>query len=48
MYVHPMVLKNEAGESLDRFANDVGIPNLLVYDGAGEQVGWKSHFDKSV
>jgi hypothetical protein len=48
MYVYPMVAKREAGESLDHFVNDVGIPNELVYDGAGEQVGRKSKFDQSV
>jgi hypothetical protein len=48
MYIFPMVSKSEAGESLDRFVNDVGIPNELVYDGAGEQVGRQSHFDQSV
>jgi len=48
MYVYPMIAKREAGESLDRFVNDVGIPNELVYDGAGEQVGRKSQFDKSI
>jgi hypothetical protein len=39
MYVYPMASKSEAGESLDHFVNDVGIPNDMVYDGAGEQVG---------
>jgi hypothetical protein len=48
MYVYPMVAKGEAGESLDHFVNDVGIPNELVYDGAGKQVGRKSKFDQSV
>ena len=48
MYVYPMSSKREAGESLDQFVNDVGIPNQLVYDGAGEQVGRRSQFDKSV
>jgi hypothetical protein len=39
--------KHEASESLDHFVNDVGIPNELVYDGAGKQVGRNSHFDQS-
>jgi hypothetical protein len=46
MYIHPMVSKREAGESLDALVNDVGIPNKMVFDGAAEQVGRKSVFDK--
>jgi hypothetical protein len=26
----------------------LGIPNQLVYDGAGEQVGHRLHFNKSI
>jgi hypothetical protein len=49
MYVYPMVSKREASESLDHFINYVGIvPNELVYDGAGGQVGRKSKFDQLV
>jgi Integrase core domain. len=48
MYVYPMVSKGKAGEPLDRFVNDVGIPNQMVYDGAGEQTGRSSKFDQLV
>jgi transposase len=40
--------KHEAGESLDSLIKDVGIPNELVYDGAGKQVGRNSKFDQSI
>jgi hypothetical protein len=48
MYVYPMVSKGEAGELLDRFVDDVGIPNEVVYDGAGEQTGRRSKFEQLI
>lgn len=48
MYIYPMPSKADVGESLDSFVGDVGIPNQLVYDGAGEQVGRNSLFDKYI
>jgi hypothetical protein len=48
MYVYPMTTKAQAGESLDIFVNDVGIPNRLTYDGAGEQAGKGTKFHESV
>ena len=46
--VHPMSSKSQAGEALKSLAEDVGIPNELVVDGAAEQVGPKSDFMKTV
>ena len=48
IHVHPMATKSMAGSALQAFADDVGIPNELVVDGAGEQVGPKSEFMKTV
>jgi hypothetical protein len=42
------VSKGEASESLDHFVNDVGIPNELDYDGAGEQTGRRSKFEQLI
>jgi hypothetical protein len=39
--VYPMALKSEAGVALQEFIEDVGIPNEMACDGAGEQVGPK-------
>jgi len=39
--------KSEAGLALQEFIEDVGIPNEMVCDGAGEQVGPKSDFVKT-
>lgn len=48
IFVIPIASKSEAGTTLDEFAQDVGIPNELVFDGASEQIGRKTHFMKSV
>lgn len=48
MYVYPMMSKGQAGESLDIFVNDVGIPNRLTYDGAAEQVKRGTRFHESI
>jgi len=45
--VFPMASKSEAGVALQEFIEDVGIPNEMVCDGAGEQVGPKSDFVKT-
>ena len=46
--VHPMTSKAQAGEALRGLAEDVGVPNEIVCDGAAEQVGPKSDFYKTV
>jgi hypothetical protein len=46
MLIHPMISKVlDAGNALNRFVSDVGIPNHLTNDGAGEEVGVNSKFD---
>ena len=42
-----MASKPDAGVALQEFIEDVGIPNEMVCDGAGEQVGPKSDFVKT-
>ena len=44
VYVDPMTSKKYAGEALRKLARDVGIPNTLVTDGAGEQDGDNTEF----
>ena len=43
-YVHPMESKGQAGEALHKVTSDVGIPNTLISDGAGEQTGANTLF----
>ena len=42
----PMTSKKEAGITLGRFLEDVGVPNKMIYDGAPEQIGPESKFQK--
>ncbi|MGH7974081.1 MAG: hypothetical protein ACREBR_01045, partial [bacterium] len=37
--VYPMKLKSEAGDKLNEFVKDVGIPELVVTDNTGEETG---------
>jgi hypothetical protein len=37
--VHPMTTKADAGRALQVLAEDVGVPNNMVVDGAKEQTG---------
>jgi hypothetical protein len=46
--VIPMALKADAGNALQRFVQDVGVPMELVVDGAAKQVGPNSEFSKNV
>ena len=46
--VHPMEHKDEAGIALTQFVDDVGIPDTLIFDGAGEQVGVDTDFQKTI
>ena len=43
-YVHPMKSKAQAGEALHKITIDVGVPNTLISDGAGEQTGDNTYF----
>ena len=43
-YVHPMKSKAQAGEALHKVTIDVGVPNTLISDGAGEQTGDNTYF----
>jgi hypothetical protein len=42
--VYPLSTKAHAYRALQSFVDEIGIPNKLVLDGAGEQVGPKSEF----
>lgn len=48
MHILPMTSKSEAGHMLDRHCQEVGIPNKLIYDGASEQVGKDTKFQRSI
>jgi hypothetical protein len=43
-----MVSKHQVGVALQDFADDVGVMDELVIDGAAEQTGPKSEFMKMV
>jgi len=47
IHVYPMTSKLEAGDALSRFVQDVGIPEVIVVDGAGEQTGKNTEFIKT-
>ena len=42
-----MTSKAEAGDALSKFIQDVGIPEVVVVDGAQEQVGKGTKFNKT-
>jgi len=44
IHVFPMTSKSEAGDALSRFMQDIGIPDVVVVDGAGEQMGKNADF----
>ena len=44
--VEPMVSRADAGKSLVDFTDDVGIPEILITDGAGEFTGKNTEFVK--
>ena len=46
--VYPLVLKGKVAQALTEFADDVGIPDTLLSDGAPEMVGTKTEFMKEV
>jgi hypothetical protein len=46
--VHPMTTKSDAGPALQVLAEDVGVPNHIVVDGAKEQTGAHTDFMKTV
>ena len=46
--VHPLVSKGKVAQALTEFADDVGIPDTLLSDGAPEMVGPKTEFMKEV
>ncbi len=39
-----MASKSEAGDALSKFVQDVGIPEVIIVDGAQEQVGKNNKF----
>ena len=46
--VHPMESKSKVAHALTEFADDVGIPDSLLSDGAAEMVGPRTEFMKEV
>ena len=46
--MYPMTTKSHVGVALQDFADDVGIMDQLIVDGAAEQTGPKSEFIKTV
>ena len=48
VWIEPMKSKAEAGESLKKLIQDVGIPNALTFDGSKEQVGENTEFQKAI
>ena len=46
--VHPLVSKGKVAQALTEFADDVGIPDMLLSDGAPEMVGPKTEFMKEI
>jgi len=47
VHVYPMVSKSEAGDALSKFVQEVGIPEVIVVDGAQEQVGKNTEFNRT-
>ena len=41
VYVHPMQYNSQYGEFLHLVKRDIGVPNTLISDNAGEQIGPK-------
>jgi hypothetical protein len=48
VHVDPRSSKSLAGLTLDAFAEDIGIPRCIIFDGAAEQTGKNSNFQKSI
>ena len=46
--VHPITSKAQVGQALETFTDDVGIPAKLIFDGAGEQTGDNTDFQKTI
>ncbi len=46
--VHPMKSKADAGFALDTFTADIGVPDLMIADGAKEQTGPNTEFQRTV
>jgi len=42
-----MTSKSEAGDALSKFVEDVGIPDVVVVNGAQEQVGRNMEFSRT-
>ena len=45
IHIYPMASKSEAGNALSKFVQDVGIPEVIVVNGAQEQVGKNTKFN---
>ena len=48
VHVDPCTSKSLYGITLDNLTKNIGIPNTIIYDGAPEQVGPNSDFQKTM
>ena len=48
VHLEPVVRKAQAGEALHSMIDEVGIPEMMVFDGAKEQTGPKSEFMRAI
>ncbi len=46
-HIYPLTTKVDAGAALMHFVQDIGIPNTVVVDNAGEQTGDNTEFVKT-
>ena len=45
---YPMEAKSMTGDALKKFITDFGVPDMIVMDGAAEQMGRKTTFMQQV
>ena len=43
---YPIKRRKDSSEGLDKFVKSYGAPDKMLYDGAGEQVGRKTEFQR--
>jgi hypothetical protein len=48
IHLEPMEKKSNAGDAIGTFAEEVGVPDTLVFDGSREQCGPKTEFMKFI
>ena len=45
---YPIKTKKDGYKGLDKFVKEYGAPDKMIYDGAGEQVGRKTNFQRMI